>query len=86
MCALSDLREGEAGEIEELALDHHTQHRLMHLGFLPGVVINPTHSGPGGEPRVYQLDGAAVALRRETASRIVVRPLNRTGLGGRRPD
>jgi hypothetical protein len=29
---------------------------------------------PGGDPRVYQVDGSEIALRAETASRLRIRP------------
>jgi ferrous iron transport protein A len=47
--------------------------RLMELGFLPGARITAGHSAPGGDPRVFQVDGSEVALRRETARRLKVR-------------
>jgi len=46
----------------------------MELGFLPGHTIVPARSAPGGNPRVYRVDGSEVALRRETASRLILRP------------
>ena len=47
--------------------------RLMELGFLPGHAITPGHSAPGGDPRVFRVDGSEVALRRETARRLILR-------------
>lgn len=46
----------------------------MELGFLPGQVVVPARSAPGGEPRVYRVDGSEIALRRETAARLILRP------------
>jgi Fe2+ transport system protein FeoA len=45
----------------------------MELGFLPGARIVAGRSAPGGDPRVFQVDGSEIALRRETARRIKVR-------------
>ncbi len=45
---------------------------LMEIGFVPGAQIKPTHSGVGGDPRVYDLDGTLVALRRSAARQIYV--------------
>lgn len=45
---------------------------LMDLGFIPGTRVTPTYSGPGGDPRVYDLDGSPVALRRDSAQHISV--------------
>ena len=45
----------------------------MELGFLPGTTVTAGLSAPGGDPRVFEVDGSEVALRRETASRLKVR-------------
>jgi ferrous iron transport protein A len=73
---LAQLSEGEAGVLDHLDLPDDIARRLMELGFLPGHIIVPARSAPGGEPRVYRVDGSEVALRRETASRLILRPSN----------
>ena len=73
---LAQLPEGEAGVLDRLDLPEDIARRLMELGFLPGHIIVPARSAPGGEPRVYRVDGSEVALRRETASRLILRPSN----------
>jgi len=70
---LAELKEGEAGIIDHLDLPEDIARRLMELGFLPGHTVIPARSAPGGEPRVYRVDGSEVALRRETASRLMLR-------------
>ena len=70
---LSDLKEGESGIIDRLDLPEDVARRLMELGFLPGHIVVPARSAPGGEPRVYRVDGSEVALRRETASHLILR-------------
>ena len=42
----------------------------MQLGFLPGAVVEVAHAAPGGDPRVFRVEGSEVALRRETAEKI----------------
>src|SRR5271154_6602836 len=71
---LAQLPEGEAGVLDHLDLPDDIARRLMELGFLPGHIIVPARGAPGGEPRVYRVDGSEVALRRETASRLILRP------------
>lgn len=71
---LAQLRKGEPGTLERLDLPEDVARRLMELGFLPGHVVVPARSAPGGEPRVYRVDGSEVALRRETASRLILKP------------
>ena len=73
---LAQLAEGESGVLDRLELPDDIARRLMELGFLPGHIIVPARSAPGGEPRVYRVDGSEVALRRETASRLILRPSN----------
>ena len=43
------------------------------------VVVTSTrvgHSAPGGDPRVFRVDGSEVALRRDTARRLILRREN----------
>lgn len=70
---LTELKHGESGILERLDLPEDDARRLMELGFLPGHAITPGHSAPGGDPRVFRVDGSEVALRRETARRLILR-------------
>lgn len=67
---LADLSEGEAGTLESLDLPEDVALRLMELGFLPGALIVAGKTAPGGDPRVFRVDGSEIALRRETARRL----------------
>jgi ferrous iron transport protein A len=44
----------------------------MELGFLPGTEIVAGKKAPGGDPRVFRVDGSEIALRRETARHLRV--------------
>ena len=68
-----ELKHGENGIIEKLDLPDDVSRRLMELGFLPGQVVTPGYSAPGGDPRVFRVDGSEIALRRETAARLYIR-------------
>ena len=70
---LADLLEGEAGVIESIDLPADLATRLMELGFLPGSSVTAARSAPGGDPRVFQVDGSEVALRRETAAQLLLK-------------
>jgi Fe2+ transport system protein FeoA len=70
--AVADLRQGEAGILHHLELPEDEARRLMELGFLPGSQVFYSRSAPGGDPRVYRVDGAEIALRRETASSLIL--------------
>lgn len=70
---LMELRRGEQGVLERIDLPEDDARRLMELGFLPGHTVTPAHSAPGGDPRVFRVDGTEIALRRETARRLILR-------------
>lgn len=70
---LTELKPGEAGVIEKLDLPEDDAQRLMEMGFVPGHSVTRGLSAPGGDPRVFRVDGSEVALRRETASRLLLR-------------
>jgi DtxR family Mn-dependent transcriptional regulator len=48
--------------------------RLMDLGIVPGTVIEPELSSLGGDPVAYIVRGTLVALRRQQAEQIFVKP------------
>ena len=70
---LMELKHGESGILDHLDLPDDDARRLMELGFLPGHSVTPGHSAPGGDPRVFRVDGSEVALRRDTARRLILR-------------
>jgi len=67
------LKRGQQGVLERIDLPEEDARRLMEMGFLPGHTITPAHAAPGGDPRVFRVDGSEVALRRETAIRMILR-------------
>ncbi len=70
---LLDLELGEGGTIGHISLPAADQQFLMRVGFVPGVQVKFSRRAPLGDPSVYSVDGTEVALRAETASRIMVR-------------
>ena len=66
---LSDLPNGCSAVIAGMDA---SAEELMELGFVPGARITPAYGGLGGDPRVYELDGSLVALRRAAARHISV--------------
>lgn len=71
---LADLQENHVALVERLDLPEDLAGRLMELGFVPGHPVAAARSAPGGDPRVFRVDGAEVALRRETARHIYIQP------------
>jgi ferrous iron transport protein A len=77
LASLGDLRRGDEGVLSEIDLPADDARRLMELGFLPGAHIVAGHSAPGGDPRVFQVDGSEIAMRKETARRLKIRHAKR---------
>lgn len=70
---LTELKPGEAGVLDKLDLPEPDAQRLMEMGFIPGHSVTRGLSAPGGDPRVFRVDGSEVALRRDTARRLLLR-------------
>jgi Fe2+ transport system protein FeoA len=73
LLALADLEEDGEGVVENIDLPEELAGRLMELGFVPGHRVSVGRSAPGGDPRVFRVDGSEIALRRETSRCIFVR-------------
>ena len=72
MDSLIDLAPGATAVVAELRFGEADAVRLMELGFVPGVSVSCQRRVPMGDLAVYQLDGIQIALRKESASRILV--------------
>jgi ferrous iron transport protein A len=70
---LVELRMGEQAILDKIDLPAADARRLMEMGFLPGSPVTAGRCAPGGNPRVFQVDGSEIALRAETAARLTVR-------------
>ncbi len=71
---LSELNVGESGVLVGLDLPESVQNHLMHMGFVPDALVTVLRRAPAGDPTVYGVDGMEIALRRETAAAIRMRP------------
>jgi ferrous iron transport protein A len=69
---LSELAVGSCATLASLDLPEEIQGHLMHLGFVPESRVLALRRAPAGDPTVYCVDGAEVALRKETAQFISV--------------
>lgn len=70
---LAELQEGDEAVLDRLDLPEDVARRLMELGFLPGTTVKASRSAPGGDPRVFRVDGSEIALRMETAAHLHLR-------------
>jgi Fe2+ transport system protein FeoA len=75
MSVLSELTVGESGILVSLDLPESVQNHLMYMGFVPGALVTVLRRAPAGDPTVYCVDGLEIALRRETAAAMQVRPV-----------
>ncbi len=76
---LADLAPGQTAVIAELVLPPEAAEPLMDLGLVAGSQVLAVRFAPGGDPVVYRVDGAEIALRRETTRNIAVQPIAAAG-------
>ena len=79
--ALADLKVGESAVVADLKLAPAVAEHLMNLGFVPGLVVKVLRCGPGGDPRVYRVDGTEIAMRRDLSQHIDVELLGAPAFG-----
>ncbi len=75
MSVLSELNVGDSGVLVALDLPESVQNHLMHMGFVPDALVTVLRRAPAGDPTVYSVDGMEIALRRETAAALRMRPV-----------
>jgi ferrous iron transport protein A len=73
IASLSDLPANVHGILDRFHLSKTVSEHLMNLGFVPGLEVSVVGSGPGGDPRIYRVDGSEVALRNDVSRGIMVR-------------
>ena len=69
---LAQLNKGEKGVIEDLNTDM-VPLKLIEMGCLPGNQIEPLQLAPFKDPLFLNVNGAQVAIRKETAEHIQVK-------------
>jgi DtxR family transcriptional regulator, Mn-dependent transcriptional regulator len=79
--ALGPKHKGEIVALDE-ACQGFTRRRFLDLGLTPGTEIYPELLNAFGDPRAYRVRGTLIALRRDQASQVWVRPLNGALTGG----
>lgn len=74
---LADLASDQRGEIVQLddAVQGFTRRRFLDLGLTPGTLIYPELGNFFGDPRAYRVRGTLIALRKDQAAQIWVRPV-----------
>jgi len=74
---LADLVRDQRGEIVQLddAVQGFTRRRFLDLGLTPGTTIYPELGNFFGDPRAYRIRGTLIALRKDQAAQIWVKPV-----------
>lgn len=74
---LVELAHNQSAEIYELdpACQGFTRRRFLDMGLTPGATIYPELLNAFGDPRAYRVRGTLIALRKDQAAQIWVRPL-----------
>ena len=74
---LSDLADHSTAEVVGLdeACQGFSRRRLMDLGFTDGARIRPFLKTFAGDPRAYEVRGTLIALRKDQAAHVLVRPV-----------
>jgi ferrous iron transport protein A len=73
---LADIGIGERVRILELQFKGTYRRRLLDLGLIPGTEVTAVMKSPLGNPIAYEIRGSLIALRREDASKIMVKREN----------
>jgi DtxR family Mn-dependent transcriptional regulator len=76
--ALDELKHDQRAEIVTLdaAVQGFTRRRFLDLGMTPGTEIYPELQNFFGDPRGYRVRGTLIALRKDQAAQIWVKPMN----------
>lgn len=74
---LATLTQDQRGEIVSLddAVQGFTRRRFLDLGLTPGTMIHPELGNFFGDPRAYRVRGTLIALRKDQAAKIWVKPI-----------
>ena len=71
---LGSLTAGQLGTVTELTASGAMRRRLQEIGLTPGASVECRGSSPHGDPTVYFVRGAAIALRKDDADSVLVAP------------
>ncbi|MGN6715018.1 ferrous iron transport protein A [Anaerocolumna jejuensis DSM 15929] len=72
MRKLTDITVGTYTTVWELKASDLLRERMLALGLTKGAKVEVIRKGPAGDPTVYGIRGAMIALRKEEAALITV--------------
>ena len=74
-CCLSQLREGQSGQVSSLSDTGQMRRRVQDLGLIEGTAVQCLQKSAFGDPCAYLIRGAVIALRSKDSQQILVRLL-----------
>ncbi|SDZ38239.1 ferrous iron transport protein A [Proteiniborus ethanoligenes] len=72
---LHQLPVGKSARVKELLSKGLSRRRLLDLGLIPNSLVSVERISPSGNPIAFNIRGAIIALRKEEAQNIVVKPI-----------
>ncbi|KGK88807.1 MULTISPECIES: FeoA family protein [unclassified Clostridium] len=72
METLNNAKVGNFVEVQDIFAQGLLRERMLALGVTKGTNIEVIRRGPSGDPTVYDIRGAMIALRKEEASLIMI--------------
>ncbi|WP_097026727.1 FeoA family protein [Clostridium peptidivorans] len=72
METLNNAKVGNFVEVQDIFAQGLLRERMLALGVIKGTSIEVIRRGPSGDPTVYDIRGAMIALRKEEASLIMI--------------
>lgn len=72
MLNLNNISIGKFVKVIELSATGMLRERMLALGLTKGAKVEVVRKGPSGDPTVYNIRGAMIALRNEEASLVSV--------------
>lgn len=72
MINLNNISVGNVVKVKDLSSTGVLRERMLALGLTKGAMIEVVRKGPSGDPTVYNIRGAMIALRNEEASLVSV--------------
>lgn len=74
MHTIATLKKGEKGIIQEFDINR-IPLKLIEMGCLPGNIVELVQFAPYHDPLYINVNGSYVAIRKETAEQILIKPL-----------
>ena len=77
MTNLYDLETGQQAYIDGLVANGALRRRLLDLGLVNGTSATCLYNAPSGDPKAYFVRGTVIALRKEDAKMIYIKPMTK---------